>query len=39
VEPTLYRRIYEDIEHKINTGEIGYLEQIPVLPELCRLYG
>jgi DNA-binding LacI/PurR family transcriptional regulator len=39
VELTLYRRIYEDIERKINTGEIGYLEQIPVLPELCRLYG
>lgn len=39
MEPTLYRRIYEDIERKINTGEIGYMEQIPVLPELCRLYG
>jgi DNA-binding LacI/PurR family transcriptional regulator len=39
VEQPLYRHIYDDLARKINTGEIGYMEQIPVLAELCQLYG
>ncbi len=35
----LYLQIYEDLEHKISTGEIRYMEQIPILPELCKQYG
>jgi DNA-binding LacI/PurR family transcriptional regulator len=38
-EIPLYRQIYRDLESKITTGELRYQEQIPVLPELCRLYG
>jgi DNA-binding LacI/PurR family transcriptional regulator len=36
---SLYRRIYEDLEQKINTGEIRYMERLPVLPDLCEIYG
>lgn len=35
----LYRRIYDDIEQKILTGQIAYREQLPALPDLCRIYG
>ncbi len=35
----LYLQIYEDLERKISTGEIRYMEQIPILPELCSQYG
>lgn len=35
----LYQQIYQDLESKIATGQIGYMEQIPVLPDLCRIYG
>lgn len=35
----LYKKIYDDIEHKISTGQIAYMEQLPALQELCRLYG
>ncbi len=36
---TLHQRIYDDILQKINTGEFRYLEAIPALPDLCKLYG
>ncbi|MES2462126.1 MAG: GntR family transcriptional regulator [Armatimonadota bacterium] len=35
----LYQKIYNDLEQKISSGQIGYLEQLPALPDLCRLYG
>ena len=35
----LYRRIYLDLQRKITAGEIGNGEQLPILPDLCRLYG
>ncbi len=37
--PLLYQKIYQDIEKKIVTGELRYMEQIPVLPDLCKVYG
>lgn len=43
VKPTnnlpLYQKIYDDIEQKISTGQIAYMEQLPALPDLCRIYG
>jgi DNA-binding LacI/PurR family transcriptional regulator len=38
VEP-LYRQIYADLERKISTGEIRYMEQLPVLADLSSAYG
>ena len=35
----LYRQIYRDIERRISTGELGYLAKVPILPELCKMYG
>ncbi|HVK02754.1 MAG TPA: GntR family transcriptional regulator [Armatimonadaceae bacterium] len=35
----LYLQIYRDLEHKISTGQIRYMEQLPILPDLCRIYG
>lgn len=35
----LYQQIYDDLEQKINTGEIRYMEQLPILPALCKIYG
>ncbi|MES2460728.1 MAG: substrate-binding domain-containing protein, partial [Armatimonadota bacterium] len=32
------QRIYEDLAGKISRGDIAYMEQLPVLPELCELY-
>lgn len=36
--PLVYRRIYDDLSSKIDRGEIAYMEQLPVLPDLCTLY-
>ena len=38
-ENPLYRRIYDDLAGKILSGDIGYREKLPPLPELCRHYG
>lgn len=35
----LYRQIYHDLEHKISTGEIRFMEQLPILADLCKVYG
>jgi DNA-binding LacI/PurR family transcriptional regulator len=35
----LHRQIYCDLERRISTGEIRYMEQIPPLPSLCARYG
>ena len=35
----LYRRIYLDLQRKINAGQIANGEQLPILPDLCRRYG
>lgn len=35
----LYLRIYRDLEDKISTGQIRYMEQLPILPDLCKIYG
>jgi DNA-binding LacI/PurR family transcriptional regulator len=37
--PPLYQQIYSDLETKINTGELRFMEQIPALPDLCKIYG
>lgn len=34
-----YRQIYEDLNQKIHTGQLRYMEQIPALPALCQEYG
>jgi LacI family transcriptional regulator len=34
-----HRHIYLDIERKIMTGEIRFMEQLPTLQGLCDLYG
>ncbi len=36
---TLQQKIYEDIRQKIATGEFRYMQPIPALPDLCRIYG
>jgi LacI family transcriptional regulator len=38
-DKSIHRHIYLDIERKITTGEIRYLEQLPSLSRLCDLYG
>ncbi len=35
----LYQQIYDDIREKILSGEFRYRQQIPVLSELCGIYG
>jgi DNA-binding LacI/PurR family transcriptional regulator len=34
----IHQRIYDDLSGKISRGEIGYMEQLPVLPDLCSIY-
>ncbi|HEY3412710.1 MAG TPA: GntR family transcriptional regulator [Armatimonadota bacterium] len=36
---TLYQMVYDDLERKIDTGEIRYLDRLPSLPDLCVMYG
>ncbi|MES2461369.1 MAG: substrate-binding domain-containing protein [Armatimonadota bacterium] len=38
LSPLIHKRIYDDLAGKITRGEIAYLEQLPVLPELCGIY-
>lgn len=35
----LYKQVYDDLERKIATGIIRYMERLPPLPEMCALYG
>ena len=39
LSPLIHQRIYDDLAGKITRGDIAYLEQIPVLPDLCTIYG
>ncbi|MBC7805983.1 MAG: GntR family transcriptional regulator [Akkermansiaceae bacterium] len=34
-----YRRVYEDIERRILSGDLVFGAQLPLLPELCSQYG
>ncbi len=34
-----YRRVYEDIERRIQSGELAFGAQLPLLPEMCARYG
>ncbi len=34
-----YRRIYEDIERRVASGELSFGSQLPLLPQLCSYYG
>ena len=36
---SIHRHIYLDLERKIVTGEIGFMDQLPPLPRLCDQYG
>lgn len=36
---TLYQMVHDDLEKKIVTGEIRYMDRLPSLPDLCTLYG
>ena len=36
---TLYQMVHDDLERKIATGEIRYLDRLPSLPDLCVMYG
>jgi DNA-binding LacI/PurR family transcriptional regulator len=38
LSPLIYQRIYDDLAGKITRGDISYLEQLPVLPDLCGIY-
>lgn len=39
INEPLYQMIFTDIKAKIESGEFKYLEQIPSLSELCKIYG
>lgn len=35
----LHEQIYTDLKRQISSGEIGYMQQIPTLRALCKMYG
>lgn len=35
----LYEQMRSDLERRIRSGEIRYMERLPPLPQLCRKYG
>lgn len=35
----LHEQIYTDLKRQISSGEIGYMQQIPTLRTLCKMYG